>query len=74
MIHYRREMFERITAIHPMLKPPFWAQSMTVTNINGAKFSIVRHDRDFWEVCSPLYSAPIQVKGWMDGLRLINCT
>ena len=61
MIHYRREMFQRITAIHPMLKPPFWAQSMTVTNINGAKFSIVRHDRDFWEVCSPLYSAPSQV-------------
>lgn len=74
MVHYGRRFFDRIVKIRRIMKKPFWAQSMVVTNCNGVVFVIVRHDRDFFEVVSPLYSGPIMVKGWTDGLHVINCT
>jgi hypothetical protein len=75
MVRYGKKYFDRIVKVdRRLMKAPFWAQRLTVRNCNGEFFTIIRHDRDFFEVVSRVYSGPILVKGWMDGLHVINCT
>ncbi|MEY4402309.1 MAG: hypothetical protein RIR91_344 [Verrucomicrobiota bacterium] len=70
---YGRESFYHIEKIDRSQMTGPLPRKLIVTKTNGTEFTVTQWDKDFWEVAGGFFgSQPMEVNGWLDGLRVLD--